>query len=1037
VTGDRARPGRLPRRVWSRLRRVVSSAPAIEPAGAADRAELEKLPRDARLLLESPLFDADWYSREVGRPLGRRAAVTHYLRTGAARGLSPHPLFQPDHFAERLGRDLGERDPFVVYVRRQAWGTPTHPLFDVQRYLKAVPEARERPGGPLGHYAEHGPADGFAGHPWLTDDLLSWVRARRDEWQQRDARRTRRWRTAYDESAGADVVARHADGPTRTPAVSVVALAGFDADAWADTEASLAAQTLPPSEVVTVDGGVGDPRAVAAAVARTTGDLVAFAWAGDTWPADRLRLLAAVAETESAEAVADVLHVTRPTGEAWADHGLPAGELADRGVVDPARLLVAGDLIRDGLPGSGRPGGWEADLSVLLARRTTLHTVPVVGVERDGRRHQEARAQPRDRRPLVEHAHLDTWTDVVLNETLVDWDELAGREQQAGLVTVVIPTYSDATMTVAAVRAVLETDTGGPEVECVVWDNGSPAAVSVVLDALPLRHPGVRVLHSPVNHGFALGNNLAVPAARGDVVVFLNNDTTVHDGWLAPLVASLDDPEVLAAQSLLLYPTGSIQSAGVAFPGHGGIPYSLLAGFPEEDAAGISRLSFCALTGAAVALRFDDVVALHGFDPVFRNGMEDIDLCLRLRELRPGRFVVRDDSRVTHHESRTPGRFDAFVQNRVLYLDRWEGRAPRDDAELWAASGFTVVGHRLRAGETSRRALAVPEPTLVRTDRLPGRATVTEAPPRLRWAIKNPASAGPLGDLWGDTHFAQAVARALRALGQEVVVDRRPEFDRATGCHDDVALVLRGLTSYPVTPEHVTIAWVISHPETVGRVEATSYDRVVAASVSWAERRSADWGIRVEPLLQATDPDLFHPDRAVPDTGHPVLFVGSSRMDYRPVVREAVEQGLPLSIYGRDWRQFVPRRFVKGDYLPNIELGAAYRSAGVVLNDHWGEMRRQGFVSNRIFDAVASGARVVTDEVTGVADLFGDTVQVWRTPEDLTRLSSLVDPDAVFGDDDHRRSVAQRVAREHSFAARAERLVQIAVEARHERGFRD
>lgn len=1032
MTGDRSLPGPRPR-LWSRVRRAASSS----PAPPTDERPPGGLSRDARLLLESPLFDADWYSREVGRPMPRRGAVTHFLRTGAARGLTPHPLFQPAYFADQLGRDLGERNPFVVYVRRQAWGTATHPLFDVQRYLRARPEAREHPGGPLGHYAEHGPADDFAGHPWLTGDLLSWVRERRAAWQERDDRRTRRWRTTYDAGPGAELVSRHEQGPSRAPAVSVVALQGFDGEAWADTEASLAAQTLAPSEVVQVQGGVGDPRAVVEAVARTTGDLVAFAWAGDTWHPDRLRLLAAVADTEGATALADVLHVTRPAGEAWADHGLPEAALADRGVVDPARLLVAGDLLRDGLTDPGRPGGWEADLSALLARRTTLHTVPVVGVERDARRHQDSRAQPRDQRPLVEHAHLDTWTDVVLNETLVDWGALAAREQRAGLVTVVIPTYDDATMTVAAVRAVVETDTGGPEVECVVWDNGSEAPVSVVLDALPLQHPGVRVLHSAVNHGFALGNNLAVPAAGGDTVVFLNNDTTVHDGWLAPLVASLGDPEVLAAQALLLYPTGSIQSAGVAFPGQGGIPYSLLAGFPEEDAEGISALSFGALTGAAVALRFADVVALHGFDPVFRNGMEDIDLCLRLSESRPGRFVVREDSRVTHHESRTAGRFDAFVQNRVLYLDRWQGRAPRDDADLWAAAGFTVVGHRVRHGETSRRALAVPEPTLVRTDRLPGRAQVSEAPPRLRWAIKNPASAGPLGDLWGDTHFAKAVAKALRALGQEIVVDRRPEFDRVTGCHDDVALVLRGLTSYPVTPEHVTIAWVISHPEAVGRVEATSYDRVVAASTSWARARSVDWGIPVEPLLQATDPSLFHPERAVPDTGHPVLFVGSSRMEYRPIVRDAVEQGLPLSIYGKDWRQFVPRRFIKGDYLPNTELGADYRSAGVVLNDHWGEMREQGFVSNRLFDAVASGARVVSDEVDGLADLFGDTVQVWRTPEDLTRLSSLRDPDAVFGDDDYRRSVAARVAREHSFAARAERLVQIAVEARRERGFRD
>ncbi len=1036
MTPDRVR--RLPLPGWLRSRPEESDPPPSQPTPTPPRNQVGPS-KDARLLLGSPLFDLDWYVGQVGRPLRRQAAVTHYLSTGAARGLTPHPLFDPAWFAARLDRDLGDRNPFAVYLRRRAWGTATHPLLDLRSYLRAVPEAKDHPDGPLGHYAEHGPAPGHAGHPWLEGDLLAWSRERQVEWQERDVQRTRRWRSSFDPAQAEAFARRHAEGPRRARSVSVVALTGCDPEAWATTEASLVAQTLPPLEVLHVEGGVGDPTAVAAAVDRADGDLLAFVWAGDTWHADRLRLLLAAAEShDDAPVLADVLHVTRPSGEAWAAHGLPAGPLLDRGVVDPARLLVPTDLAREVLASEpGRPGGWEAHLSAQLARRTTVLTVPVVGTERDTARHHEARSLPRDRRTLVEHAHLDTWTDVVLNETLVDWESLADREQRRDLATVVIPTYHDAIMTVAAVRAVVETETGGPEVEVVVWDNGSPLAMSVVLDALPLQHPGVRVLHSAVNHGFALGNNLAVPAARGETVVFLNNDTTVREGWLAPLVASLADPEVLGAQSLLLYPTGSIQSAGVAFPAQGGVPHSLLAGFPEEDAQRLSGVPFAALTGAALALRFTDVVALKGFDPVFRNGMEDIDLCLRLRELRPGRFAVCADSRVVHHESRTPGRFDAFVQNRVLYDERWGGRAPRDDTDLWAACGFTVVGHRLRQGETPRRWLRVNEPALVRTDRLPGRAQVSEPAPRLRWAIKNPASPGPLGDRWGDTHFATAVAGALRELGQEVVVDRRPEFDRVTGAHDDVALLLRGLTSYPVTPEHVTIAWVISHPETVGRVEATSYDRVVAASTSWARARSADWGIVVEPLLQATDPRLFHPDRAVPDTGHPVLFVGSSREEYRPIVRDAVEQALPLSVYGRDWGRFVPRRFLKGDYIPNTELGTHYRSAGVVLNDHWEDMRRDGFVSNRLFDAVASGARVVSDEVEGLSELFGDAVQVWRSPEDLTRLTSLRDPDEVFGGDDYRRSVAARVAREHSFAARAQRLVELAVDARRQRGFTD
>ena len=205
--------------------------------------------------------------------------------------------------------------------------------------------------------------------------------------------------------------------------------------------------------------------------------------------------------------------------------------------------------------------------------------------------------------------------------------------------------------------------------------------------------------------------------------------------------------------------------------------------------------------------------------------------------------------------------------------------------------------------------------------------------------------------------------------------------------------------------------------------------------MTWAARRSKDWAIHVEPMLQATDHRLFHPDLAVPDTGHPVLFVGGSRKEYRPIVRAAVECGLPISIYGTQWRPFVAGRLIKETYLPNTRLGAAYRAAGVVLNDHWEDMRVEGFVSNRLFDAAASGARVITDDVEGLGDLFGRSVQVMGSREDLVAMSSAPDLDSIFGSDEERREVAARVHRDHSFSARAARLVEIALEARRERGF--
>ncbi len=772
--------------------------------------------------------------------------------------------------------------------------------------------------------------------------------------------------------------------------VSVVLDPGLDDELRAASLASLRAQTHTAWEVV--DG-----------LASATGEYVAFLDAADTWVPTRLARLVA----EAAPVVADQMEGIRGTGESEI--------YAQPRPTEAARLLFRRDVLVDGGGIDPETGSaWVLDF-LLRNPDTVIATVPEVGVRRrfpDRRRALEP--------PLGNARH------VVLNQHLVDWAWLERRARVAGLTSVVIPTYEDSDLTTDCVESLVA---AGGEIEVLVWDNGSAPEVAAHLDRL-VGGP-VRVEHAPENYSFGLGNNLGFAECSGDVVVFLNNDTTVPPGWLSPLRAALDDPAVLGAQPLLLYPTGEIQSAGVAFPSVGGLPHTFLQGFPVEDAVGIDDLHLHALTGAALVLRADDVVRLRGFDPVFTNGMEDVDLCHRLEALRPGHFRVVTEAPVVHHESRTPGRYLKHLANRQVYLDRWGDRGPRDDIDLWGSRGFTVVDHRVAPRPHEPPELGIPQPVLARAEGLAKRLSVDERPGRLRWAIKNPAPAGEGGERWGDTHFASSLAAALRELGQDVVVDRRPEWSRTSGVNDDVALVLRGLHAHEPDPAQVTIAWVISHPDDVTPEELRGYDRVVAASSSWAERVTREWGIAVRPLLQATDPALFHPHDGLADSGPGVLFVGNSRRTLRPVVRDALAAGVPLAVYGDLWAGLVPDEILAARAIPNDQLSATYASAGVVLNDHWHDMRAHGFVSNRLFDAVASGARVVTDDIAGARDLFGDSVQVYRDPQDLARL---VGDHTVFGDESSRRVTADRVRREHSFAVRAEQLLREALEGRAARG---
>lgn len=293
----------------------------------------------------------------------------------------------------------------------------------------------------------------------------------------------------------------------------------------------------------------------------------------------------------------------------------------------------------------------------------------------------------------------------------------------------------------------------------------------------------------------------------------------------------------------------------------------------------------------------------------------------------------------------------------------------------------------------------------------------------LRWSIDIAAPAW--GVRWGDWHFAHSLKDSLERLGQWVAIDHPQTRDRATRELDDVVLVLRGLDRVE-PPAHTTnLLWVISHPEQVDAAEVQQYDAAWAASTTWSAARSSEWGLRVEPLLQCTDATRFHPGLASADHSGPrTLFVGNSRGELRPSVVAALETGLDLTVIGHGWLDHVP---VARSHVANDELGRLYASAGLVLNDHWADMRAEGFVSNRVFDVLATGARLLSDDVAGLEEAIGSgVVRTWRTVEEFRRLTT-DERDAAWPDAATRRRTAERVVAEHSFDARAATLLERAL----------
>ncbi|MCJ7632714.1 glycosyltransferase family 2 protein [Candidatus Bathyarchaeota archaeon] len=136
----------------------------------------------------------------------------------------------------------------------------------------------------------------------------------------------------------------------------------------------------------------------------------------------------------------------------------------------------------------------------------------------------------------------------------------------------------------------------------------------------------VRVIINHLNLGYCAGNNTGLADARGEYVIFLNNDTFVEPDWLESLIGVLDDhPSVGACQSKILFAqTKKVQTAGMLLDIYG---WSL--GISNEQDADIMLNRIFYPSGTSVIVRRSILDMCNGFDESLFSG--DYDLGWRVR----------------------------------------------------------------------------------------------------------------------------------------------------------------------------------------------------------------------------------------------------------------------------------------------------------------------------------------------------------------------------------------------------------------------
>jgi GT2 family glycosyltransferase len=210
------------------------------------------------------------------------------------------------------------------------------------------------------------------------------------------------------------------------------------------------------------------------------------------------------------------------------------------------------------------------------------------------------------------------------------------------------------------------------DAEIIIADNASDDGTA---DWVKVHFPDVIVARFDQNYGYCGGNNKAAEQATGDILLFLNNDVEVSEGWLEPVVESFQSNAMLGAAQPKIRSHKEPDRFEYAGAAGGmldafGYPFCLGRIFDtcEIDTGqydDVSKNIFWA-SGAAFAVRKNLFVEAGGFDEDFRFHMEEIDLCWKIKRM--GYTIACVPKSIVYHVG--GGSLDASSAKKLAYNAR-------------------------------------------------------------------------------------------------------------------------------------------------------------------------------------------------------------------------------------------------------------------------------------------------------------------------------------------------------------------------------
>lgn len=216
----------------------------------------------------------------------------------------------------------------------------------------------------------------------------------------------------------------------------------------------------------------------------------------------------------------------------------------------------------------------------------------------------------------------------------------------------------------------------------VVENNSEQAETFTYYQQIEEMYENLRVLHWPDEFNYAAINNFAAKEAKGEYLLFLNNDVEIiSPQWMEEMLGICQRKDVGIVGAKLYFPDNTVQHAGVVI-GLGGVAGHIFSGIPRREygygARLVSTQDYSAVTAACMMSPRDIFWQVGGFDETFKVAFNDVDYCMKVRAL--GKLVVFTPyAELYHYESKSRGKEETAQQ-----LERFHGEINRFEKK-WPA----------------------------------------------------------------------------------------------------------------------------------------------------------------------------------------------------------------------------------------------------------------------------------------------------------------------------------------------------------------